>query len=261
MEVSKDISIEFGDCRELLKTIPDESVRLVVTSPPYNIGKKYGKYKDRNPIEDWRELISDVTREVFRILPHDGSFFLNLSQIPLKKPKSEILPLQFIGYDLIKEHGFQLKNLIIWHFNGMQNPTKRLAGRYENIIWAVKDVNQCIFNLDAIKVPYITKNDSRLTGNGRNPTDVWYFNRVNNMTKKKLGLTHPCVYPIEMIERIIKMSSHEGDMILDPFAGTGTTLLAAKNLNRKAIGFELDEKWLPEIQSRFADPMQPGLFD
>ncbi|MFR2301600.1 MAG: DNA-methyltransferase, partial [Clostridium paraputrificum] len=101
-----------------------------------------------------------------------------------------------------------------------------------------------------VRIPYITQNDKRLTGAGRNPTDVWYYDRVNNMTKKKYNLQHPTIYPLPMIDRIIKMSSNEGDTVLDPFAGSGTTLVAANLLNRNAIGIELDEKYKAEIEMR-----------
>ena len=133
----------------------------------------------------------------------------------------------------------------------MVNCTNRLSGRYENIIWAVKDLNNYVFNLDDIRIPYITKKDKRLVGgNGRNPTDVWYFDRINNVTKKKLKLKHPTIYPEKMIDRIILMSSNEGDIILDPFLGSGTSIVSAIKNNRKAIGFELDESYRTEIQSR-----------
>jgi DNA modification methylase len=133
----------------------------------------------------------------------------------------------------------------------MQNCTNRLSGRYENILWGVKDINNYVFNLDDIRIPYITQNDKRLEGGiGRNPTDVWYFDRVNNMTKNKLGLTHPTIYPLPMIVRILKMSSNPGDTILDPFAGSGTSLVAAKILGRNAIGLELDGKYKEECERR-----------
>lgn len=244
------IEFIFGDCRKLLKEIPSKSVKLVVTSPPYNIGKPYGKYKDKIALDEWKELINDVTKEVTRILTDDGSFFLNLSPVPFGDNK-EILPLPFIGYSIFKDNGLFLRNMITWTFNNMQNCTNRLSGRYENILWGVKDINNYIFNLDEIRIPYITKNDKRLVGGkGRNPTDVWYFDRVNNVTKKKLGLNHPTIYPIAMIERIIKMSTNEGDTVLDPFLGSGTTLVAAKRLNRNGIGLEIDENYRSEIISR-----------
>ncbi len=107
------IDYRIGDCRELLKEIPDESVRLVVTSPPYNIGKPYGHYKDKIPLDKWQELISDVTREVYRILTPDGSFFLNLSPVPFGNDK-EILPMPFLGYEIFKKNNLYLRNMITW---------------------------------------------------------------------------------------------------------------------------------------------------
>jgi DNA modification methylase len=244
------VLIKFGDCRELLKEIPDNCVTVAVTSPPYNIGKTYGKYMDKVPLEEWESLIEDVTKELYRVLAPNGSFFLNLSPIPYG-PYKEILPLPYIGYDIMKKSGFKIRNIITWTFNNMQNCTNRLSGRYENIVWGVKDLNNYIFNLNDIRIPYITQNDKRLEGgSGRNPTDVWYFNRVNNMTKKSLNLKHPTVYPLDMIERIIKMASNQGDTVLDPFLGSGTSAVAAIKLNRKAIGFELDASYEEEIQRR-----------
>jgi len=255
------IKIQFGDCKKLIKEIQDNSVALVVTSPPYNLQKNYGTYKDDVKMEKWEELISETSREIFRVLKPNGSFFLNVSPIPDKKTK-EIIPLDSISYFILKKQGFHLRNKIIWHFNNMQNCTNRLSGRWESILWFVKNLEDYVFNLDEIRIPYITKNDKRLKdGVGRNPTDVWnfdssdsdfwYFNRVNNMTKNKMGLTeHPCIYPLPMIERIVKMSSCVGDTILDPFLGSGTTLVAAHKLGRKGIGFELDKKFQPIIEKR-----------
>lgn len=133
----------------------------------------------------------------------------------------------------------------------MQNCTNRLSGRYENILWGVKNIDNYVFNLNDVRIPYITKNDKRLAeGGGRNPTDVWYFDRVNNMTKKKLNLTHPTIYPLPMIVRIVKMATNPGDIVLDPFAGSGTSLVAAKIMGRSGIGFELDKKYKEECMRR-----------
>lgn len=250
--MNKDVIIEFGDCRDLLKKMPDNSVNLVITSPPYNIGKPYGKYSDKKTLDEWKELINEVSHEIYRVLKPNGSFFLNLSPIPYGKDK-EILPLPFIGYEILKNNNFKIRNIITWTFNNMQNCTNRLSGRYENIIWAVKDLNNYIFNLDDVRIPYITQNDKRLTGSGRNPTDVWYFNRVNNVTKKKLNLNHPTIYPMDMIERIILMASNENDVVLDPFLGSGTTVAAAIKLNRKGIGYEIDDNYKEEIKSRISN--------
>lgn len=243
--------ISFGDCRDLIKNIKNNTVSLVVTSPPYNIGKKYGLYKDSIPLEKWEELISQITKEIVRVLKPNGSFLLNISPIPDKKTK-EIIPLESIAYFIVKKHGLYLRNSIIWQFNNMQNCTKRLSGRWESVLWFVKDINNYIFNLEEVRIPYITKNDKRLDPKrGRNPTDVWYFDRVNNMTKNKLGISEaPCIYPLPMIERIIKMSTLEEDIVLDPFLGSGTTLVACQRLKRNGIGFEIDKKYEPIIKGR-----------
>lgn len=246
----ENVKIWIGDSQKLLKNIPDESIATIITSPPYNINKKYGKYNDKVNFEEWKELINNIVRESYRILKPNGSLFINLSPIPIGKEK-EILPLPYLAYDIIKEHNFYLRNMITWTFNNMQNPTKRLSGRYENILWCVKDLTNYTFNLDDIRIPYITKNDKRLKGGkGRNPTDVWYFDRVNNMTKKKNNWNHPTIYPQDMIERIIKMSTNPGDIVLDPFLGSGTTVSAALSLDRKAVGIEIDENYYEEILGR-----------
>lgn len=247
------IYVDFGDCRELFKNIPSESVAVVITSPPYNIKKQYGKYVDNVEFSEWKKLIEETCKEIFRVLKPNGSFFLNLSPIPYGADK-EILPLPYIGYEITQKCGFKLRNMITWTFNNMQNCTNRLSGRYENILWCVKDLKHYVFNLDDVRIPYITKNDKRLIGgNGRNPTDVWYFDRVNNMTKKSNNLTHPTIYPLDMIERIIKMSSNPGDVVLDPFLGSGTTVVAAIKLNRVGVGFELDQQYEGEIKRRIAN--------
>jgi DNA modification methylase len=245
-----ELRVEFGDCRRLLKELPKASIKLIVTSPPYNLEKKYGLYKDSVPLEQWTELIDEVLKDSHDVLSADGSFFLNLSPIPDKKT-SEIIPLESIAWQLAKRHGYFLRNTIVWHFNNMQNCVNRLSGRWESVLWFVKDINKYTFNLDEVRIPVLTKNDKRFDASrGRNPTDVWYFDRVNNMTKKKYGITAPCVYPVPLIERIIKMASNEGDWILDPFLGSGTTLVACKKTNRNGVGFEIDSKYEKTIEKR-----------
>ncbi len=243
--------IIMGDCRKELKKLKKGTVKLFVTSPPYNLRKEYGIYADSVHMEEWKNLIRETLREAHRVLSDDGSFFLNVSPVPDKKTK-EIIPLDSIAWQLAKEEGFFLRNKIVWHFNNMQNCTRRLSGRWESILWLVKDLNNYVFNLEYVKIPVITQNDKRFdASSGRNPTDVWYFNRVNNMTKKKLKIEeHPCVYPKEMIERIIKMSSNEGDWVLDPFVGSGTTMVVARNLNRNSIGIEINKDFENIIDKR-----------
>jgi len=246
----EEINYSFGDCRKLIKSIPDNTVKMMVTSPPYNIKKRYGVYADNVHIDEWKEMIDEVSKEGYRVLTEDGSFFMNVSPVPDKKTK-EIIPLDSIVYDIFKRNKFFLRNKIIWHFNNMQNCVNRLSGRWEAVLWFVKDLDNYVFNLDEIRIPVITKNDKRIDPDqGRNPTDVWFFNRVNNMTKKKLEIDAPCVYPIPMIERIVKMSTNKGDLVLDPFLGSGTTLVACKTLGRRGMGFEIDDSYKKVIEKR-----------
>lgn len=260
-----------SDCVSTMAGMADGIVNTIVTSPPYNLNKSYGKYDDKRDLSEWEELINNVAKEAHRVLAHNGSFLLNVSPIPDNKTK-EIIPLDAIAYFIFKKNGYYLRNSIVWHFNNMQNCTNRLSGRWESILWFVKDLNDYKFNLDDIRIPYITKNDKRLEGGtGRNPTDTWnfdvpesdfwYFDRVNNMTKNKLGISeHPCVYPTPMIERIIKMTTDEGDVVLDPFLGSGTTLIAAEKLGRIGLGIELDEKYKEMIIKRVNQEVVLTLF-
>jgi len=260
-----------GDCISNMNEMTPKSVNTIVTSPPYNLDKKYGKYDDNRTFEEWEMLIDQTAKAAKNILKDNGSFFLNVSPIPDKKTK-EIIPLDALAYFIFKRNGYALRNSIVWHFNNMQNCTNRLSGRWESILWFVKDINNYQFNLDDIRIPYITKNDKRLEGGtGRNPTDTWnfdlpesdfwYFDRVNNMTKNKLGLTeHPCIYPTPMIERIIKMTTQKGDVVLDPFLGSGTTLVAVRKQDRVGIGFELDERYSEIIEKRIINEGNTSLF-
>lgn len=257
----KDCFYTIADCVETLNKMSRKSVNTIITSPPYNLDKKYGKYKDNGSFEEWENLIDKVSQAAFDVLADNGSFLLNVSPVPDKKTK-EIIPLDALAYFIFKRNGYALRNSIVWHFNNMQNCTNRLSGRWEAILWFVKDINNYQFNLDDIRIPYITQNDKRLVGGiGRNPTDTWnfdipesdfwYFDRVNNMTKNKLGLVeHPCIFPTPMIERIIRMTTQKGESVLDPFLGSGTTLVAAQNIGRVGLGIELDEKFESIIQKR-----------
>ena len=118
----KDCFFLIADCVETMRAMPKGSVNTIVTSPPYNLNKKYGKYDDNRSFAEWEELIANVADAAYDVLTPDGSFLLNVSPIPDKKTK-EIIPLDAIAYFIFKKRGYALRNSIVWHFNNMQNHT------------------------------------------------------------------------------------------------------------------------------------------
>jgi len=233
-----------GDVKSLLKNIPDKFVQLVVTSPPYNIGKSYEKRTDLSDYLKQQELIIN---ECIRILKPSGSICW---QVGNYIDNGEIIPLDIVLFNLFAKNGLKLRNRIIWHFGHGLHAKKRFSGRYEVVLWFTKS-DEYIFNLDLIRIPqkYPNKkyfkgpNKGELSGNplGKNPSDVWEIPNVKaNHIEKTI---HPCQFPVELIERLVLALSNEDDWILDPFLGVGTTAIAALLHNRKAIGAEIQDEY------------------
>ena len=240
------------DALETLKKIPSNSINLIITSPSYEVGKEYEK--KNNTFENYLAEHKEIIKECKRILKNNGSIYWNIAQTP---KNDEIIPLGAIFYNIFKEVGFYLKNWIIWRFEGGLNCKKRLSGRYENILWFVKDKKDFIFNLDDVRIPSKWHKDKRNHPAGKNPTDFWEFdyednvweiNRVVNVSKEKT--IHPCQFPEKMIERIIKASSNKDDIVLDMFNGSGTTCKVAKDLERNFIGIDKELKYCKTAKKR-----------
>jgi len=166
-----------GDCLDGIKTLPDKSVKLIITSPPYNLNKEY---EEKNTLENYLENIKPIIKEFDRVLKDDGSICW---QVGNYVDKSEVFPLDIFYYNIFKEQGYKLRNRIIWHFNHGLHGTKRLSGRYEVMCWFTKSDNYT-FNLDDIRVPSKYpgktnykpgKNYGKLSGNPleKNPSDYW----------------------------------------------------------------------------------------
>lgn len=192
-----------------------------------------GIYKKVKP--EYVAFVFDKTRDTFRRTELGADFYKANRKETAKPLKEQFVQmeefLQEIGCAVFMSDDYEADDYaasLVEKFEGPDLQTYVLT----------KD-HDYIFNLDDVRIPYLTKGDKRLAeGGGRNPTDVWYFDRVNNMTKKKLNLSHPTVYPLSMIVRIVKMATNPGDTVLDPFAGSGTSLVAAKIMGRNGIGFE-----------------------
>src|SRR3989344_1658452 len=241
---------------EKMSEIDDESVSLVITSPPYNIGVSYGnkhvngrvvsskgvKYEDELSEEKYLSLLKNVFEECKRVLKKNGSIWVNIKN----RYKDDVIIPPFWLLDLFKD--MYLKNIIIWNFDWGGSTNKRFAPRYEYVFWFTKDKNDYLFNLDDIKVPALNYRPDRFRSQWKNPTDVWYIQMVSGNYPERTS--HPAQYPEELIERIVKVASKEGDIILDPFIGSGTTARVAKDLNRKFIGYDSNREYIKICEER-----------
>src|SRR4030042_514311 len=240
-----------GSCLDFLSTIPDESVKLIVTSPPYNIGKEYEKKLDlKIYIEQQREVI----KECVRVLKIDGSICWQVGNFV---NNGEIIPIDILLYPSFNSLGLKLRNRIIWHFEHGLHCKNRFSGRYETINWFTKSDNYT-FNLDPVRVPqkYPSKkhfkgpNVGKLSCNplGKNPGDIWTIPNVkNNHIEKTI---HPCQFPVELVERLIISMTNEDDWVFDPFLGVGTSIIAAIKNNRRGAGSEILSDYIKIAQAR-----------
>lgn len=249
-----------GDCLECLKQIPNESIQLIVTSPPYNIGKEYEK---KLRLESYLVQQTDVIRECVRALSPTGSICW---QVGNYVKNGSIIPLDAILYPVFAEMGLQLRNRIIWHFEHGLHCSRRFSGRYETIIWFTK-TNEFFFDLDPVRVPQKYPGKKYFKGPkagmfscnplGKNPGDVWVIPNVKNNHVEKTD--HPCQFPVELIERLVLSMTEENDWVFDPFVGTGTTIIAAIRHNRKGIGSEILPKYLRIAESRIKQELEGTL--
>lgn len=235
-----EVTMRCVDNFDFMKTLSDESMKLIVTSPPYNIGKKYEK---RTPLEKYVQEQSKVISECIRLLHPRGSICWQTGN---HVDRGEIYPLDIVLYHVFRAHGLKLRNRIIWHFEHGLHCKKRLSGRYETILWFTKE-DDYTFNLDPIRVPakYPNKrhfkgpNAGKLSGNplGKNPSDVWIFPNVkNNHVEKTI---HPCQFPVELVERLVLSLTDEQDAVFDPYMGVGSALVAAAMHKRRAYGCDI----------------------
>jgi len=240
-----------GDCLDLLKTIPDEALQLIVTSPPYNIGKEYEK---RLKLDDYLKQQAAVIRECVRCLSPKGSICW---QIGNYIDRGSIIPLDTVLYPVFTSHGLKLRNRIIWHFEHGLHCSRRLSGRYETIIWFTKSDNY-VFNLDAIRIPQKYPGKRHFKGPktgkyscnplGKNPGDLWIIPNVKfNHVEKTI---HPCQFPVELIERLVLSMSNKDDRVFDPFLGTGTSIIAAIRHGRKGIGADIIPEYIKIAKER-----------
>jgi len=233
-----------GDCLELMKQLPDAQLPLTVTSPPYNIGKEYEKPLSLGEYLDWCE---SWIRQIHRLTAPRGAFWLNLGYTSIPE-RAKAIPIPYL---LWQRSPFYLLQEIVWHYGAGVAARSSFSPRNEKFLWYVKNPEDYIFNLDAVRDPNIKypnqKKNGKLKCNqmGKNPSDVWLFPKVTSGKNRasKERMPHPAQFPIAVIERIIKACSNPNDVLLDPFLGSGSLIEAALRNGRKCVGFEVDSQY------------------
>lgn len=260
------IVLHLGDSYDFLKSIPDDTATLIITSPPFNIGKKY---ETKTNIESYLKQQEPVIGELVRILSDKGSLCWEVGNFV---KNSEVFPLDIFYYDIFKKKGLKLRNRIIWHFGHGLHASKRFSGRYETILWFTKS-DDYKFNLDSVRVPakypgkrhFKGPNIGKPSGNplGKNPSDIWEF--VAEEWEKELWdipnvkanhpeqTIHPCQFPIELVERCVLALTDEDDWVLDPYCGVGAALIAGLKHQRRVIGCDKESEYINIARERVSD--------
>ena len=247
-----------GDCVNRLAELPDACVDLAFADPPFNIGYEYDHYDDRRKKTDYLDWSEKWLAAVRRILKPTGTFYVAIGDEYVAELKVRLDAL-----------GLTMRNWIVWHYTFGVNCTKKFNRSHAHLLYYVVDPKRFTFNADAIRVPsarQTTYADRRANPVGKLPDDTWvlrpqedeqffrpeddtwYVARVCG-TFKERG-THPCQMPLALLERIVRVSSNPGDLVLDPFAGSGTTLVAAKKLGRDYLGIELSKNYATRVRDR-----------
>ena len=268
-----------GDCVRLLADkVPPGSVDLAFADPPFNIGYEYDLYRDKKAKDDYLAWTETWLAAVKRVLKPTGSLFVAIGDEHAAEVKVRLDAL-----------GLAMRNWIVWHYTFGVNCTKKFNRSHAHILYYVRDPRAFTFNPDGVRVPsarMTTYADRRANPVGKLPDDTWVLrpqetddhfraesdtwsvSRVCGTFKERTD--HPCQMPEAVLERIIRSASNPGDVVLDPFAGSGTTLAVAKRLGRRYIGCELSPDYTHAIKERLTAvrvepdkplsvPRQPGV--
>lgn len=262
-EIISNSHIINDDSLQYLKKLPSNSVDLVVSSPPYNIGKEY---EVRTSLSKYLNEMKPIIHELIRVLSPKGNIAWEVGNYIKDK---EVYPLDMYYYPIFKNLGLQLRNRIIWHFGHGLHAKLRFSGRYETILWFSKTADYT-FNLDPVRIPskypgkknYKGAHKGELSGNpkGKNPEDVWdivqedwekeIWDVVNVKSNHVEKTVHPAQFPIELVDRLVLALSNPGDTVLDPFGGVGSTLISAVKNGRYGISIDTSEEYTQVAKNR-----------
>jgi DNA modification methylase len=262
--------IHQGDCVEQMQRLPDHSVQLAFADPPFNIGYEYDEYDDSLATEKYLEWSKTWMAEVHRVLATNGAFWLAIGDEYAAELKIEAQKL-----------GFHCRSWVSWYYTFGVHCTMKFTRSHAHLFHFVRDAAHFTFNANAIKVPsarQLVYNDARAASGGRLPDDTfilrpqdcvdgllpdedtWYFPRVAGTFKERTGF-HGCQMPEQLLGRIIKACSNEGEIVMDPFSGSATTLAVAKKLKRRFLGFELSTEYAARGAARLAGVAQGDRLD
>lgn len=238
--------MQVADNLDFMRSLDADSMKLIVTSPPYNIGKRYER---RTSLERYLSEQAKTIAECVRLLHPEGSICWQVGNHIASD--GEVVPLDMALYPLFKQLGLKLRNRIVWHFEHGLHCTKRFSGRHETILWFTKG-DSYTFNLDAVRVPSKYPNKKHFKGPkagqlsanplGKNPGDLWIIPNVKNNHVEKTD--HPCQFPVELVERLVLSMTDEGDSVLDPYMGVGSSVVAAVKNNRHGYGCDLEKQYV-----------------
>lgn len=245
LHASRDVHMRCEDNLTFMRQLPDGMMHLIVTSPPYNIGKRYER---RSPFDSYIQTQAQVISECVRLLSDRGSLCW---QVGNHVDNGEIVPLDLVLYPIFREHGLKLRNRIVWHFEHGLHCSKRFSGRYETILWFTK-TDDYTFDLDPVRVPskypgkryFKGPKAGQLSGNplGKNPSDVWVIPNVKHNHVEKTA--HPCQFPVELIERLVLSMTLPGGNVFDPYMGVGSSVVAAVKNDRAGYGCDVSKEYV-----------------
>ncbi len=239
--MDKELKIICGNAIDEMVKMPDKSVRLIVTDPPYNLNKDYGNNQDNLEFKEYLDFSRQWLKEAHRILTEDGTIYV-------------FMGMRYISYVysiLEQELNMTFNSWITWFYTQGIGKTKGFSPRHDDILMFTKHPKNFVFNLDDIRVPqkfYRSVNNMR----GANPGNVWEFSHMHYCNKNRQN--HPTQKPEGLYERMILSSSNEGDTVLDPFSGSGTLLRVCQQTGRKGIGIEINPEYISMTKERLETP-------
>ncbi len=255
-------TIFLGDCLDFLHSLPDACVDLVVSSPPYNLGKEY---EARRALDIYLHEQAKVLGECSRVLTRTGSLFWQVGSF---SDSGALIPLDIRFFPILESLGLVPRNRIAWARQHGLHARRKFSCRYETILWFTKS-DDYVFGLDAVRVPQKWQNKKHFKGDrrgelschpdGKNPGDIWVFRNVKHNHEEQT--IHPCQFPEDLIARIILSVTNSGDVVLDPYMGAGTVAVVAREYGRQFMGAELESRYHAVALRRLSgEPDEDGCF-